>query len=185
MLIIGLTGLAASGKSTVAKHLQKKGFELLTFSDILKKEAEKRNLLAGRGDEEQKAILSKLGIELRDLSGNRGVLADFLVKTIESKGFQRVVVDGFRSIEEVDRFKDNFGSFYLIFVDAKPEIRFKRKALIDKKVEEKAFFARDKENIEKQGVGEVIRAANFRIDNNVTLDNLYAQIDIILRKIIG
>ncbi|MBS3060126.1 MAG: AAA family ATPase [DPANN group archaeon] len=44
-MIIGLTGLALSGKDQVAKHLQDKyGYRMLVFSDELKNEVEAKGL---------------------------------------------------------------------------------------------------------------------------------------------
>jgi dephospho-CoA kinase len=184
MLVIGLTGMAGCGKSTVAKYIERKGFTHLIFSDMLKREAEKKNLLRG-SSEEQKIILSRLGAQLRESTRNKGILADMLVREIENKGLRKVVVDGFRSMAEVEKFKRSFGSFYLIHVDAKPEIRFRRIAMNDKKIDDKTFFSRDRQDTDKLGLGDVIKSANFKIDNNVSLESTYAQTDLILKRITG
>jgi len=185
LLVIGLTGLASSGKSEVANYLVKKyGFKRLVFSDILREEAEKRNLLENKSYEEQKYIFSKLGEELRKGTGKWDILAEKLIEKIKFGNFERIVVDGFRSTEEADLFKKNFENFHLIFVDADEKIRFLRRKTQDPTVTIEKFRKRDKENIEIMGLGKVIKMADFRINNSDhSFENLYKRIDNLLEKI--
>ena len=183
-LIVGLTGLAGSGKSTLANYLKKYGFEIFALSDILRREANKKGLLGGKGSEEQKEILALFGDKLRRESGDKGIVAEMLIKELRMKIAERILIDGFRSVEEVQTFKNNFRKFYLIFVDTRPDVRLKRKNIEDPKVEEKKFFNRDKMDIENKGLKETIKLADFRIDNNGNFENLKNQADIILRRII-
>ena len=100
LFVVGLTGLASSGKGEVSSYMvEKYDFVKLVFSDVLREEAEKRNLLENKSYEEQKSILSKLGETLRKGSGRWDILAVKLVEKIKSGKFERVVVDGFRSVE--------------------------------------------------------------------------------------
>jgi len=182
--VIGLTGLASSGKGTVSNYLVKKyNFVKLVFSDILKEEAEKRGLLKTKNIEEQKYILSKLGEKLRKETGKWDILAEKLIEKIKSKNFEKVVIDGFRAIEEVKLFRKNFKDFYLIFIDVDENVRFSRRKLEDQKTDIKDFKARDRENIENLGLGKVIELANFKVDNNTGLENLYNQVDNVLKQI--
>jgi len=183
MLVIGLTGLAGSGKSTLANYLKKYGFEFFVFSDILKNEAKKRGMLSGKSYEEQKTVFSMLGDKLRAESKNKGILADMLVKEINSRDLDKAVIDGFRSTEEVEAFKDNFRNFHLILLDANFDVRFKRRCIEDPNANEQIFFNRDKADMENKGMKKVLSMADFRIDNNGRIDNLKNQADIILRKI--
>ena len=98
-LVIGLTGLAGSGKGEVASYLFKKhNFSKFVFSDILREEAEKRGLLKNKSYEQSKKVLSILGRELREKSGKMEVLAEMLVEKIKSDNLENVVVDGFRAL---------------------------------------------------------------------------------------
>jgi dephospho-CoA kinase len=185
LLVIGLTGLASCGKGEFADYLVNKyKFIKLVFSDILKEEAEKRNLLKNKNFEEQKNILSRLGKELRKETGKWEILAEKLVEKIKSGNLEKVVVDGFRSVEEVNLFKKNFQNFYLILIDADEKIRFLRRKLQDPETTIEDIKSRDKRDIEVLGLGKVIDMADFKINNNEQdLENLHKEIDEIMKKI--
>ncbi len=185
MLVIGLTGFAGTGKSTVAKYLKKYNFVFVVFSDMLKHEAEKRNLLKDKSMEEQKEIMSRVGNRLREETGNKGILADLLIKHIKMQNSTRIAVDGFRSKEEVKAFRNEFKKFYLIYVEADPEVRLKRRTMEDPNVNRKNFFERDRGDVEKKGLGEVVKMADYKLDNNGNVKALENQIDLIMRKILG
>jgi dephospho-CoA kinase len=181
--VIGLTGLASCGKGTVSDYLKKYGFIKLVFSDILKEEAERRGLLKNKTYEEQKKVFSELGDELRKESGKWYVLAEMLVKKIKSNNLEKVVVDGFRSVEEVEFFKKSFKNFYLIFVDADENTRFERRKLEDPNSKIENFRERDKIDIKEKGLGKVIKMADFKVNNNKDINYVYKQTDEILEKI--
>jgi len=185
LLVIGLTGLASSGKGEFTDYLiNKYKFKKLVFSDILKEEAKKRGLLENNNYEEQKDILSKFGKKLREKTGKWDILAEELIKKIKSGNLEKVVVDGFRSVEEVNLFKKNFENFYLVFIDADEKIRFSRRKLEDPTTNIENFKARDKRDIEKLGLGKVIEMADFTVNNNKQgLKNLYKEIDNLMKKI--
>ncbi len=184
LLVIGLTGLASSGKGEVAKYLEKNSFSKLVFSNVLKEEAEKRGLLKNRTYEEQKNIFSKLGDQLRRETGKWEILAEKLIEKIKSNNLEKVVVDGFRSVEEVNLFKKNFENFYLVYINADEEIRFKRRKLEDSNINIENFRARDKRDIEEKGLGKVIELADFTIDNNEEgLKHLHKKLNKFLERI--
>jgi dephospho-CoA kinase len=184
-LVVGLTGLAGSGKGEVTAYLVRKhNFAKFVFSDILKEEARKRGLLENKSYEESKAVLSKLGGQLRKKSGKMEVLAEMLVEKIKAGNFDNVVVDGFRSLEEAQCFKKNFENFYLIFVDTDETIRFERRKKEDPEANIESFIERDKIDINEKGLGRVIDLADFKVDNNRDVESLFEQVEKILEKII-
>lgn len=183
-LIVGLTGLAGSGKGEVSRYLEKVyGFNGLVFSDVLREEAEKTNLLKGASYERQKYLLSKLGEQMRREYG-MDVLARSLVERIESERLRRAVVDGFRSVEEVDLFRDNFNSFSLVYIKADENVRLLRRKAQDPTTTLEDMKRRDRENIEFMGLGRVIGMADFTIVNNYQgLEDLRKDVDDFMRKI--
>ncbi len=185
LLVIGVTGLASSGKGEFADYLVNKyKFTKLVFSDILKEEAKKRDLLNNNNYEEQKNIFSKLGEKLRKESGKWDILAEKLVEKIKSGNFERVVVDGFRSVEEVKLFKENFKNFYLVLIDTDEEIRVFRRKREDSTTSIEDFKKRDKRDVKELGLGKVIEMADFTINNNEEgLENLNKKIDVLMKKI--
>ena len=176
MIILGITGMASAGKGAVSGYLKSKGFEKFVFSDILKIEAKKRGLLKGNY-EEQKNILSKLGGQLRKETGKMEVLAIMLVDEIKKKNLDKVVVDGFRAIEEVEIFRKNFNDFKLIFIDTSEENRFNRRKLEDPDADLEKFKERDQRDINEKGMQKVIDSADIIINNNKTKQELYEQLD--------
>ena len=185
LFVIGLTGLASSGKGETSKYLvEKYGFTRLVFSDVLREEAEKRDLLEGKSYEEQKNILSKLGEIMRRVSGRWDILAVKLVEKINSGKFEKVVVDGFRSVEEVNLFRKSFEKFYLVFVEADEKIRFARRRLEDPNISLSDIRQRDKRDVDELGLGKVIGMADFKINNDQQgLEHLHEKIDELMKKI--
>ncbi len=175
-MIIGLTGLAGSGKDTVARYLQERhGYKMLVFSDILVEEAKTR------GMEPTKMNLSILGDELRVAMGN-AALAKKLLEKIDPE--ENYVISGFRSPEEVYAIQNEVIDFCLILVDADKATRFKRRRPEDPQTENE-FFERDERDIENKGTGKVIEMADFTIANDGSVDELYKKVDELLVKIEG
>jgi len=182
-LIIGLTGLAGSGKGEVSKHLMENhDFIKFVFSDILKEEANKQNLLKSKTYEEQKYVLSKLGEKMRKESGRWDILAIKLVEKIKNGDTDKIVVDGFRSVEEVNLFRKNFENFYLVHIHTDIEKRFDRRRKEDSNAKIENFEKRDRENMQIMGLDKVLDMASFKIDNNNSLENLHERINDVLNK---
>jgi dephospho-CoA kinase len=182
-LVIGLTGLAASGKGTAAEHLKEMhGFAMFTLSDVLREEAEKRGLLESKSLEESKLILSKFGEEWRKEAGRRDILGYTLAKRIRKEKIAKAVVDGFRSTEEVELFKKLF-RFVLIRMDTSLDARWKRRHEQDPNAKKEGLEKRDKYDMEKLSLGKVVEMADMAVDNNGTKEELYGQLDAIVASI--
>ncbi|MEA2003944.1 MAG: AAA family ATPase [archaeon] len=166
--IIGITGLARSGKDTVADYIaEKHSFKVFTMSDTLRSECMKRGLDISKDN------LSHIGDAMRKEFGNDIVA----VKTIEKAGnFPRSIITGVRSPEEIDIFKHHSPGFILLSVEAPDSSRFGRRTEKDPKTETD-FFARDERDMENKGMGDVIEMADHTIINNGTFDQLYENVD--------
>jgi len=184
-LIAGLTGLAGSGKSEVSRYLSRVyDFQSMSFSEILLEEAKKRDLLAGKSCEELKYVLSQLGMSLRKESGKMGILAEKAIDKIKTERYERAAVDGFRSVEEVNLFRENFERFYLIFVNADERTRLFRRNARDSSISIENLRKRDQENIETMGLGKVIEMADFTLYNNgQNLNYFHSEIDELMKRI--
>ncbi len=167
-IIIGITGLARSGKDTVADYIaEKHNFKVFTMSDTLRGECMKRNL------EITKDNLSLIGDAMRKEFGNDIVA----VKTIEKAGnFPRSIITGVRSPEETDVFKGHCPGFILLAIEALDSIRFGRRTEKDPDTEA-GFFSRDERDMKNKGMGDVIEMADQAIKNDSTLDELYRKVD--------
>jgi dephospho-CoA kinase len=168
--VLGITGMASSGKDTAAKYLRDKyKFEWLNMSDILADEAKKKKV------EPTKMNLSKIGDEYRKKHGRGGVAIGTLNK-IEKSKHENFVVTGFRSPEEVDFIRNHVDDFTLIEIRTDPDTRWKRRKKDDPKTEEE-FFERDRRDKELKGLGEVLELADEIITNDLDLEDLYEKID--------
>jgi len=179
-MIIGLTGTNASGKSTAAKHLVRKGFRYYSLSDELRRMLKKRKISATRENliEAGKYYRSKYG---------RGYLASVVAKKIKSK--KNVVVDSIRNLGEVAELKKQ-KNFHLIALDAPVEIRFQRARRRMSKRDQRTlaqFLAMEKEELYGRGTGQQIAAcmkkADFKIDARSGYKKLYKKIDDILKHL--
>lgn len=168
--VLGITGLASSGKDTAGKYLKDKyNFEWLNFSDILAEEAKKKKI------EPNKMNLSEIGDEYRKKHGMGG-LAIGILKRVEKSKSSNFVITGFRTPDEVDYIRNHVDDFTLIEIKTDPAIRWKRRKKDDPKTEEE-FFERDRRDKELKGLGKVIELADKVIGNNFTVKELQKNID--------
>ena len=159
--------MPGSGKSTVVSSLKSRGFETLNLGDGVRAEAKRRNLEPS-GDN-----LGKLMLELREKNGP-GAIANLLTEPIQNSQSKVIIVDGVRSIAEVEVLK-NVGSVKLLSIEATADTRYKflssRGRSDDPSTREK-FEERDNREL-GVGIGESIGIADETISNsNITLDEL-------------
>lgn len=175
MLAIVVVGLARSGKDTVAKYLvERYGFKHLDFfRDVI------MPMMKSHGLKITKANATSFGNEMRARYG-MGVFGEKIAELM--KGYEKVVVTGARSPEELVPIKAAAERFHVLRVEAPKEVRFARRTELDPNSEEE-FFSRDKNDIENKGLGKVLGLADFVIVNNSTLDELYKAIDELMERI--
>ncbi len=178
-LILGITGTLSAGKDTMADYLEKKGFTHYSLS------AELRRIMTKQGLGISIPELTAYGNNLRKEHGD-----GYLVKEISNKLIGDVIVRSIRQPGEAEALK-SLGNFYLIFLDADIEERFRRlqkrnrgddvgtleefKAIEDKQKTGKAKGAMNLEACRDM--------SDFQINNQGTFDELYQQIEDILAKI--
>jgi len=174
--VLGITGLASSGKDTVAKYLEDKySFEWFNFSDILLDECKKNKI------EPNKMNLSRMGDKYREEHGMGGLAAGIL-KKIECCKKENIVVTGFRSPEEVDYIRNHVDDFMLIKIKTSPEIRWERRKESDPQTEEE-FFDRDQKDKILKGLDKVLDLTDDAILNDSTFEELYRKIDEFIKLI--
>ncbi|MCX8190805.1 MAG: AAA family ATPase [Candidatus Aenigmarchaeota archaeon] len=188
MLVIGLAGFAASGKTEIANYLKEKhSFKILEFSSVIEEEARKMKLIEGElSMEEKKRKLSEVGALIREYYKNEAIFAELLVKKILSENFDRVVIPGFRSVYEVETFRRAFGEkFLLIWVETDAKLRYERRKIQDQKfnLSFEEFLERDRKDSLRLGMDRLKSQANFTIFNNSSIDDLKKNIDEILENL--
>ncbi|MFH7880474.1 MAG: AAA family ATPase [Candidatus Aenigmatarchaeota archaeon] len=189
MLILGLSGFAASGKTEIANYLKEKySFTILEFSQVIEEEAKRMGLMKNNLSlEEKKRVLSEVGAIIRKKYNDEAIFARFLVKKIMEENTERVVVTGFRSRYEVEVFKDAFKeNFYLVWVETDVRLRYERRKLQDPNfnLSFEEFLERDENDSKRLGLDKIKDMANFFIENNSTLDDLKKKVDDFIDKIL-
>lgn len=181
MIIIGLTGRNASGKTTAGQVLATRGFSYLSLSDVIREEARQRGLPDVREN------LIALGNELRERHGP-GALAELTVARMQPD--RNYAVDSIRHPNEVAALK-KAGAFSLFHIFAPLEARFARALTRDRTGDARTLqeFIRQEErefassNAAAQQLLETERLANRVIENAGTLDDFSAQLAAALRQL--
>lgn len=96
-MIIGLTGPMASGKNTIFKVLEKKGFQCITMSDVIRAVMEKQGLSAER------SVMQDFSNSVKAKEG-AGAWAKRCLDYMKEKGGKKWVIDGIRNPAEIAEF---------------------------------------------------------------------------------
>ena len=163
--IIIITGMPGAGKSEVANAFQNAGFPLIVMGDVIREET--RN----RGMEANPENTKKVMLELRELFGP-GAVATRCINGLCNQESNIIVIEGCRSIAEIDVFDDYAEELTIICVHASPKIRFSR--LQERNREDapatwEIFRERDIREI-SVGLGGVIALSDVMLINEGTLD---------------
>ncbi len=166
-LIVCLTGMPGSGKSTIANGLKNKGLEVINMGDAVRAEAERRNLeLTGSN-------LGKLMLELREKNGP-GAVAELIQEHIKNSNHDIIIIDGIRSNAEINVLR-NLGIVKLLSIHASTNTRYDfltKRARSDDPKSKENFDERDEREI-GVGISNPIALADESIsNNNLTIDQL-------------
>lgn len=177
-LIVCLTGMPGAGKSTVASFLKEKGFTAVTMGDAVREEAKRQGL------EPTDVNLGKLMIKLRQDLG-QGAVAHLALQKLARDGSRgNVVIDGIRSIPEVEVLKQ-VGYVKLLAIHASQDTRFKHlvdRGRSDAPANSDEFAGRDKREL-SVGISEAIALADETISNNgLTLNQLKQRVCDIVKE---
>ncbi len=169
--IVAITGMPGAGKSTAAKALVKRGWARVVMGDVIRAEAKRRGL---EPDAKNTGEVMKL---LRKEKGESAV-AELCLETISKLNAEKVVVDGIRSMAEVQAFRKR-AEVLLVAVDASPERRYellKERGREDDPLTFEMFAERDRREL-SVGIGKAIALADETVSNqHATQDRLAAEI---------
>ena len=176
-LVIGLAGMPGAGKSVVVNVAKTSGYGIVVMGDAVREEAQRRHL------ESSPENLGKIMLELRQKEGNN-VIAKKCIPKIENAKENKIIVDGIRSLNEVEEFKKHFPKFTLIAIQASPATRFKRlyrRQRSDDPKNWEIFHERDMREL-SVGLGNAIALAEHIIVNEETLETVKEKIKEVLGK---
>ncbi len=170
VLIVAVTGMPGAGKSTAAEALTSIGWHRIVMGDVIRNETARRGLEPNAKNTGE--VMSKLRKELGE-----SAVADLCVEEIRKAPSGKVVVDGIRSLAEVERFRKG-GKVLLVAVHASPGRRLallKERGRSDDPLSNEMFDTRDEREL-NVGIGKAIALADEVISNErATPDRLASQ----------
>lgn len=178
-IIIGLAGEMASGKGIISDYLKAKhDAQRCRFSDAF------RDILFILGLKCSRKNLSNLSISLRETFGE-DILSASMAKKAEKSEKNIVVVDGIRREDDIAHLKKIPG-FKMVFIEASLDTRYERLVKrgensgdSTKTLEE---FKEDHKRNTELSIRRLKDNADDVIENNGSLEDLYEQIDNLLKS---
>jgi len=181
-IILGLNGPLAAGKGTIAQYLKNKyAATVYAFSTPL------RDILDRIYQPQTRVNMQDLSLDLRNRFGD-DLLSSVIAKDATNDKNQIIVVDGVRRLPDI-KYLRGLPGFHLITVVTDQKVRWERMVQRDQNPDdtEKTFaqFQKDEQAEAEKHIAEVGQTAEFSINNNGSLDDLYQQIEDILKQVNG
>jgi len=176
--VIGIAGMPGAGKTLAANTAKQMGFEVIVMGNVVREEARKRGL------EPTPENLGRLMLQMREEEGP-AVIAKKCIPKIEETESNFVVVDGIRSLHEVEEFKRFLPNFMVLAVYASPKTRFERlfrRKRSDDPEKWAVFLERDMREL-NVGLGHVIALADYLIVNEGSRSEFEEKVRDFLRKV--
>ncbi len=177
-IVVGLAGMPGSGKSLVVETANELGYAIVTMGDVIREETKKLGL------ELTPQNVGKVMLQLR-ADGGVAVVAQKCIPKIEAQESSKILIDGLRSLYEVDAFKAHFAKFSIAAVHASPEERFTRLTSRHRSDDPSAwevFHERDSREL-SVGLGNVIAMAEQMVINDSSVEETKARVAEALRRI--
>lgn len=177
MKIIGFCGLPGSGKSKALDAIKEMGY-IVNMGDIIRNEAEKRNL------DPTDLELGKIARELREKEG-LGVIAQKSIELINDLDQEIIFIDGLRSMEEILVFR-KYWKFPVIAIIIDEKRRYeliKERARRDDPKSYNELRLRDNRET-SFGLKKVIENADYFVTNNTSIMDLEKQVKKLVNNII-
>ena len=179
MKLIIITGMPGAGKSEIANAFSDVDVPIVVMGDVVREEAKKRGL--DPNPDNTKRIM----LELREKDG-MGAIAKRCIKKILEIGSDSIVIEGCRSIDELDVFDDYADEVVIVGVHSSPETRFKRlkdRGRPDAPIDKTQFRERDLREL-SVGLGNVIALSSLMIVNEGSLEELQREAKRIVERVL-
>lgn len=167
VVIIGVTGLPSSGKGEFTAIAEDMGFQKVIMGDVIRNEVQTRGLELTR--ENANIVM----LDLREKHGT-SVVANTILEWVQghlNNHVNKIVIDGLRSMSEVDQIRKRFPEIQIIAIHASPKIRYQRaqsRRRIDDASSRDSFIERDRIEL-GVGIGDVIALSDVLIDSSEDL----------------
>lgn len=177
-LVIGVTGMPGAGKTFVVNVARDVGYRVVVMGDEVRAEAERRNMAPTPEN------IGRLMLELRQLEGETAIAKRCVRKICDEANF-KVIIDGIRSLAEVEEFKSKFRRFVLLAVHASPETRFQRlyhRCRSDDPKSWREFHERDMREL-SVGLGGAIAMSKYMFVNEGPKEEAEREFRLLLKRI--
>ncbi len=178
-VVLGFTGLMASGKGESAKYLKEKhGASTYRFSTMLADALSRFYLEHSRDN------FIKISEMMRSTFGE-DIMAKTMAHDVDNDASQLIVVEGIRRMADID-YLSKLPNFVLVEIKADIKIRFERMKIRGEKADDAsktlAEFEADHQRSTELSILEVAKKATEIIDNDGTVEMLYKQLDDLVKK---
>lgn len=183
MLIIGITGTLGAGKGTIVNFLsEEKGFVHFSVRAFIAEEIIRRGMEVNR---------DSMVIVANDLRKNHSpsYIIDSLYRKAKSEG-KNSIIESIRTPGEVYSLRKK-GGFFLIAIDADPQIRYKRIKLRKSETDHisyETFLENEQREMNStdpnaQNIGRCMELSDYKLWNNGTMEQLNAKVQEVLTEI--
>jgi len=164
--LILITGMPGSGKTTLANKFRVRGITVVSMGDVIRDLAREKDILPTPEN------LGRLATGIRKVGGDDAV-TKLCVNSIEKIQDDVVIVDGIRSVREVEVFSQMFEvALVAVFADQKiRNARFMTRGRRDDPKDMATFKARDKRE-RSYSVESAIALADYTVLNEGNLEDL-------------
>lgn len=176
--IVCVGGMPGAGKTSIIEPLKDRGIPVIVMGDIIREEAVKRGIKPSPEN------LGKIMIELRKNYGP-SIVAKLCLKKIILMNSDIVIIDGVRSLDEVEEYRHNFSKVLIVAIHASPKTRFRRLHNRGRQDDPKSwdeFIERDFREL-SIGVGNVISLADYMVINEGTIEESRKEFENIIKVI--
>ncbi len=159
-LVVGLTGMPGSGKSLAVAVAERRGYGIIVMGDVVREETKNRGLSLTTEN------IGETMLSLREKEGP-AVISVRCIPRINEMNERKIMVDGIRSMNEVEEFVGQFSKFSLLAIHSSPETRFKRlyhRRRSDDPADWKVFCERDMREL-SVGLGNTIALSELFVVN--------------------
>ena len=175
--VIAIVGMPGAGKRLVSEPARSRGIPVLVCGDVIREETEKRGM---------SLTPENMGRVMLDIRRQEGpaVVAERLIPKIASSTSSVAVVEGVRSMDEVDALRRSH-TVAIVAVHASPTTRCDRLISRGRSDDPKSweeFVERDSREL-SVGIGNVIALAEEMLVNEASIDDLKAASELVISKV--
>jgi dephospho-CoA kinase len=183
VIIIGITGTLGAGKGTIVNFLSKeKGFLHFSVREFITDEIIRRGMPVNRDS------MVFVANDLRK-SNSPSYIIDCLYEKAKIAD-KNSIIESIRTPGEVQSLRKK-GGFYLLAIDADPEIRYERIRLRHSTTDHisyETFLENEKREMESldpnaQNISKCMQLADFKLWNNGTVEQLNLEVEAVMIKI--